>query len=78
MTPRGRLMRLVAEFLPRLIELLGTSAGGVLSRKTTVVNASPGRVKVSVRSYQRSSCIRFSNLSATSSSISFAVAPARP
>src|SRR6266700_872277 len=41
----------------------------------TTVNARPCRVNVSVLSYQRRSCIRFSSLSATSSSISFAVAP---
>ena len=73
MTPRGS-VRLVAEFLPRLIELLGDIGRRRAVTQTTVVNARPGRVKVSVRSYQRSSCIRFSSLSATSSSISFAVA----
>jgi heat shock protein HslJ len=37
----------------------------VLSRNVTVVKASPGRVKVSARSYQASSCSRFSSGSAT-------------
>ena len=41
----------------------------------SVINASPGRVMVSTRSYQRNSWSLFSSGSATRSCISWAVAP---